>query len=165
MAAITCLSFQTGGRVTMPRPDVVLEVEHLEKKTFARHEVFDFPTELKKRNLELIVTVDYDTFLRQGKIFVVAYMVMAYTKNAGTVNLYKICVQERFRRQSIAKGLLVGQIAKVRKQGGIRIQLWVDVANAAARPLYEQTGFEEVKRLDDYYAPGRTGVQMILNLA
>ena len=53
---------------------------------------------------------------------------------------------------------------KVEAQGSERLQLWVDVARAPARRLYESVGFKDADWSKDYYGPGRTGVKMVLQL-
>ena len=158
MATITCFS-RTGQKLTTARQLVVRKVEHVEKKAFPRHEAFDFATELRKRSLELNVILNDEVSMTNGEIVLVAY-----TKNTNLVNLHKICVQESFRRQGIGQKLLFMQIEKLRRRGATKVQLWVDENNLAARLLYEKAGFEEVRRLEDCYISGRTGIQMIKNL-
>lgn len=139
------------------------QIEQAEKKYFARHEAFDFHNELKKRNLELIVIVN-EAHGSSSRPALVAYMVFAYMKHGSTVMLHKICVQEKFRRQGIAKDVLANQVQRLKKKGIAKIQLWVDDSNVAARQLYAYVGFKEVSRCSDYYAMGRAGVQMALSL-
>ena len=165
MATITCLSFPTCRKLNLSRQDVVREIERTEKESFARHEVFDFASELKKRNVELIVIVDDDGRPSpRGKVGVVAYMTIAHTKNANMVNLHKICVHESFRQRGIGKKLLIAQTEKLKKHGATNIQLWVDESNSPARMLYQKIGFKEVRRLGNYYTTDRAGVQMVMNL-
>lgn len=162
MSTIRCLSLHTGEKIAK-KQDVMSQIEQAEKKYFARHEAFDFHNELKKRNLELIVIVN-EAHGSSSRPALVAYMVFAYMKHGSTVMLHKICVQEKFRRQGIAKDVLANQVQRLKKKGIAKIQLWVDDSNVAARQLYAYVGFKEVSRCSDYYAMGRAGVQMALSL-
>ena len=57
--------------------------------------------------------------------------------------------------------MLETQAERLKKQGCTKIQLWVDEGNLPARRLYRVLGFEEMSRVNDYYAVGRTGIQML----
>ena len=163
MTTISCFSLRTGDKIEISKQDALCNVERAEKKTFARHEALDLNMELQKRNSELIVIMD-DDLSHQGSMILVAYMVSAHIKPAGTVSLHKICVVGRYRHQGVGRRLLTTQIEKLKKQGAVKIQLWVDENNTPARNLYEGTGFKEVRRVSDYYNVGRTGIQMIMKL-
>lgn len=163
MATIRCLSLQTGEQITMTKQQVLCQVEQTEKKSFARQEAFDFSNELQKRNLELVVIVKGAGSLSL-QLTVVAYLVFAYVKPGNTVTLQKVCVRKEFRRQGIAKATLAAQTKRLTDHGTTKVQLWVDESNLAARRLYNCIGFEEVCRFHDYYAVGRTGIQMALRL-
>ncbi len=161
MATVTYLSFQSGKIIKVSGQDVLHQIERTEKKTFARLEAFAFSTELKKRNHELIVIAD-DVVTHECKVALVAYMVIAHAKNTNMVHLHKICVQKGFRRQGVGARLLIAYIEKLKKQGAVQIQLWFDESNTPARLLYEKVGFEEVRRLDNYYASSRVGMRIAL---
>lgn len=164
MATITTMSLRTGKHLPVSKQAVLPQVERAERKNFPRHEAFDFPLELKKRNLDLVVLLKDDDILPRETPKVAAYAVFVHSKPGNFVMLHKICVLDDFRRQGIAKKILANQIQKYTSCGCSKIQLWVDEQNMPARSLYESAGFQETNRVGNYYAPGRTGLQMSLNL-
>ena len=164
MATITTISLQTGKHLPVSKQAVLPQVERAERKTFPRHEAFDFPLELKKRNLDLVVTLKDDGILPKETPKVAAYAVFLHSKPGNFVMLHKICVLDGFRRQGIATKVLATQAEKYTSRGCSKIQLWVDERNMPARSLYENAGFQETNRVENYYASGRTGLQMSLNL-
>lgn len=143
-----------------PRAEIIAWVKHAERRNFPRNEIFDFDTELKKRNTELTVVLS-ESQVPNTKI-VVAYLV--FTRAQRTALLQKICVTEEHRRQGIAHRILWLQIEKLRSRNCERILLWVDEMRMPARSLYTGLGFENSDRVEDYYAPGRHGIQMALRL-
>ena len=164
MATITIISLQTGKQLPVSKQAILPQVERAEKKNFARHEAFDFQLELKKRNVDLVIILK-DDGISPGEIpMVAAYSVFVHSKPGNFVTLHKICVLEEFRRQGIAKKILITQTQKYASRGCSKIQLWVDEQNKAARSFYESAGFQEMNKVENYYAPGRTGLQMSLDL-
>ena len=163
MATIRTLSSQTGKQVPVSRHAILPQVERAEKKNFARHEAFDFHLELKKRNVELVIILKDDGILPRETPMVAAYAVFVHSKLGNLVMLHKICVLQEFRRQGLAKNILATQARKYTSRGCCKIQLWVDEQNTPARSLYESAGFEETKKVENYYAPGRTALQMSLD--
>lgn len=162
MAAIVCLSLDLHTQVSPPlRAEIIAWVKKAEGRNFPRNEFFDFDTELKKRNAELTVILDENLF--PGPKAVIAYLV--FTRLQRTALLHKICVMEEHRRQGIARRILKMQIEKLRCRNCGRILLWVDETRVPARCLYAGLGFKKSDRLEDYYAPGRHGIQMNLQLA
>lgn len=135
-------------------------VMHAEKKLFPRNEIFDFDSELKKHNTDLMIILD-ETLL-PNPIALIAYLVHASYKK--TALLHKVCVLEKHRRHGMARRMLQLQIGKLEARGFGVIKLWVDEKREPARSLYTEMGFTEVGRVKDYYAPGRTGIQMDLSL-
>ena len=164
MATITTMSLRTGKHLPVSRQAVLPQVERAEKKTFARHEAFDFHLELKKRNVDLVIVLKDDGFQPKENLVVVAYSIFVHSKPGNFVMLHKICVLDDFRRQGIATKILATQAAKYTSRGCSKIQLWVDEQNMPARSLYASAGFQEMNRVQNYYAPGRTGLQMALRL-
>lgn len=158
------MSLRTGKHLPVSKQTVLPQVERAEKKNFARHEAFDFHLELKKRNVHLVIILKDDGNQPKETPVVVAYSVFVHSKPGNFVLLHKICVLEDFRRQGIATKILATQTAKYTSRGCSKIQLWVDEQNMPARSLYESAGFKEMDRVEDYYAPGRTGLQMALEL-
>lgn len=163
MAAITCLSLDdlyARSSRPPPRAEIIAWVKHAERRNFPRSEIFDFDTELKKRNVESTVVLDKS--LVPNSETVVAYLV--FTRVHRTALLHKICVMEEYRRQGIARKILSLQIDKMRGRNCDRILLWVDETRMPARCLYAGLGFKNSDRIEDYYASGRHGIQMTLQL-
>lgn len=161
MANVIINSLRTGGKLQIAKDDLTRQVQRVEKKTFPRREAMDFNTELQKRNMDLVIIVDDAGVVTPAGPNLVAYMVFVHLKAGNAVLLHKICVSEDYRRQGIARIVLESQAERLKKQGCSKIQLWVDEGNAPARCLYKVLDLKEVSRVDDYYAVGRTGIQMI----
>lgn len=130
-------------------------IEKMERKNFPANEALNFPFELRKRNTELLV------YLGGGNV-VLAYAL--FNRVGKIALLHKIVVEEEYRRQGIASKMLKGHIDCLSRQGCVSVQLWVDQSREPARKLYQGIGFEEIDCLEDYYAPGRTGIKMKLSL-
>ena len=159
MANVTIKSLHTGEEVRGAKDDLIRQVQQAEKKSFAKREAMDFSTEVRKRNLDLVIIVDDAGAYTPAVPRLVAYMVFVHLKAGNAVLLHKICVLEDYRRRGIARMVLEFQAERLKKQGSSKIQLWVDEGNVSARGLYKVLGFEEVSRVNDYYV-GRTGIQM-----
>ena len=164
MATIIAMSLQTGKHLPVSIQAVLPQVERAEKKNFARHEAFDFHLELKKRNVDLVIILKDDGIPPRETPMVAAYSVFVHCKPGNFVMLHKVCVLDGFRCQGIAKKILATQIEKYTSRGCSKIQMWVDEQNMPARSLYESAGFQEMNKVDNYYAPGRTALQMSLDL-
>lgn len=160
MAAITLYSQDLSPLPAVDKHNALAQVVRAEKKAFPKHEVFHFDRELRKRNTELICLLD---FANTNEAYTVAaYLV--FVRIQRTTLLHKICVLERYRRRGLARSLLQKLQEDLKVQGCEEISLWVDEARKPARSLYANTGFEEVDRVENYYAPGRTGIKMALKL-
>lgn len=160
MAKISCSSLRTGNQLQASEKDPFTEIKHCEKKNFHYYEIFDFDSELKKRNVEMMVMLDDSDNATFGRPALVAYLVWARPKFGNQAILHKICVSEKYRMQGIAKRMMLTQMERLKKQGCTKMMLWVAEDNAA-RKFYESLGFEEDSRVNDYYAPGRGGIHMV----
>jgi len=69
-------------------------------------------------------------------------------------------VVEQHRRKGIGRELLKRLIDWARVKKAEAIMLEMRLGNDAAQPLYEQYGFSEVSRRENYYGPGLTAVVM-----
>lgn len=140
--------------------EILDRVSRVEKKTFPSNEAFGFGEELwrKKPNMRLL----YATRANQGRSELIAYAV--YVRQKGIALLHKVCVIAACRRQGVGQQLMSYIQERLRKEGCQSIQLWVDQAREPARALYSRNGFEEREVIHDYYAPGRTGIRMVLDL-
>ena len=163
MATIIAYSLQMA-KIQVAIQRVLPQVERAEKKNFTRTEAMDLNVEMKKRNTILVAVLnDFDKHT-VGDPDLVAYAVIAHSKTGNVVTLHKICILNNFRRQGIANRLLKAQINRLKMHGSRKLQLWVDESNLSARQLYANLGFNIVNKVDNYYAPGRTGICMALGL-
>ncbi|KAF2198523.1 acetyltransferas-like protein [Delitschia confertaspora ATCC 74209] len=136
---------------------ILKDVKKIEKKTFPTTEAFDFDSELKKKNSNLIVAV------KEGQCpDTVAYLV--YVRIKRLTLLHKICVVEQERGKGLAKAMVHSLRLQLEKGGCRTIHLWVDEARQPARSLYASCGFHQIDSCLDYYGPGRTGLKLELNL-
>ncbi|KKK15914.1 hypothetical protein P175DRAFT_0529477 [Aspergillus ochraceoroseus IBT 24754] len=140
--------------------EILAQITRVEKKTFPANEAFPFGEELwrKKPNTRVL----YVTRPSQGTQPLIAYAV--YVRQKGVALLHKVCVVEAFRRAGVGMQLMEYIRIRLQKEGCQHIQLWVDKAREPARSLYTRNGFEEREEILDYYAPGRTGIKMVLDL-
>lgn len=133
------------------------QIARVEKKTFPTNEAFDFGEDLwkKKPNTRVL-------YATNGVSGIIAYAV--YVRQKGVALLHKVCVVPTYRRQGTGLQLMSYVQQRLRKEGCQSIQLWVDQAREPARALYVRCGFEERDVIPDYYAPGRIGIRMVLDL-
>lgn len=140
---------------------LIANVKHTEKKTFPTIEVFDFDTELKKRNTHLICAVEAKVGQKEDRS-PVAYLV--YARTGRTALLHKICVAQPHRGKGVGRQMMIWLLAELTKKGCENVQLWVDESREPARALYVSLGFRQVDYVVDYYSPGHAGLKMILHL-
>ncbi|KAL4809744.1 acyl-CoA N-acyltransferase [Aspergillus unguis] len=138
--------------------EVLSQITRIEKKTFPASEAYPFGEELwrKKPNTKVL----YVTQASQGPL--IAYAL--YVRQKGVAFLHKVCVAEAFRGKGVGMRLMKYIRARLEKEGCQHVHLWVDKARGSARSLYIRNGFEEYEVLVDYYAPGRDGIKMVLDL-
>ncbi|KAF9887472.1 hypothetical protein FE257_010189 [Aspergillus nanangensis] len=138
--------------------ETLAQIARVEKKTFPAKEAFAFGEELwkKKPNTKVL----YATLGPHSSV--IAYAV--YVRQKGVALLHKVCVVEGYRRQGVGMELMNYIRQRLQKEGCQYVQLWVDKARDAARSLYVRNGFEEREEIPDYYAPGRKGIRMVLDL-
>ena len=79
---------------------------------------------------------------------------------ADVADIHTITVVENHRRKGIGRELLKRMIDWARVKKADAIMLEMRVGNDAARPLYEQYGFIEISKRENYYGPGLTAVVM-----
>lgn len=154
------LSLGSWSQSSVARIGLLEQLKRAERRIFPRSEALDLDTELSKRNVYLTIVADDVTALGPARL--VAYLLLTRTKSTAIV--HKLCVLDEYRRLGVATQLLRLNREQSRKSGCTRIQLWVDKERTAAQNLYSKVGFNEVERVNDYYAPGRTGIKMVLRL-
>ncbi|KAJ5772872.1 hypothetical protein N7457_007768 [Penicillium paradoxum] len=140
--------------------EILTQISRVEKKTFPTNEAFPFGEDLwrKKPNTRVL----YATRAKGSQSELIAYAV--YVRQKGVALLHKVCVTESNRRQGVGQEVLSYIQQRLQKEGCQYIHLWVDQAREPARALYRRSGFEEREVIPDYYAPGRTGIKMVLDL-
>jgi ribosomal protein S18 acetylase RimI-like enzyme len=79
---------------------------------------------------------------------------------ADVADIHTITVVEKYRRKGVGRELLKRLIDWARVKKADAIMLEMRLGNDAARPLYEQNGFVEVSKRENYYGPGLTAVVM-----
>ncbi|KAL8654250.1 MAG: hypothetical protein Q9210_001626 [Variospora velana] len=165
MATYTLRSLDSSEFLKSKKQDIISildQVKRMERKNFPRNEIFDFDTELKKRNAELIVVLE-PVGASSAPPIVAAYAV--YVSASQLDLLHKLCVCEKYRRQGVARKMLLSHHERLAARGCSKVKLWVDEARVPARSLYEDLGFEEVGRVENYYGPNRTALRMVLQMA
>ena len=161
MATITYWSSDLGQLIGLaPDKNLIAWVKQAERRTFPRNEALDFDMELKKQNTELMIILD--EALLPNPTALMAYLVL--TRHKKMALLQKLCVLEKHRRQGTARRMLEIQKERLKFQSCENVKLWVDDKNGAAKLLYTALGFKQIDRLENYYSPGRTGIQMIFSL-
>jgi len=78
-------------------------------------------------------------------------------------HLASMAVAPSFRRQGIGEALLRHVLEEVKERGCARCTLEVRVGNSAARRLYCNAGFMQVRWMEDYYDnPRDDGLELVL---
>lgn len=80
---------------------------------------------------------------------VLGFGVMSF--GAGEAHIVNLCTHPQFRRQGLARLLLVQLISEARILGAETLFLEVRPSNQAALALYQTIGFNEIGRRVDYY--------------
>jgi tRNA threonylcarbamoyl adenosine modification protein YeaZ/ribosomal-protein-alanine acetyltransferase len=75
-------------------------------------------------------------------------------------DIHTITVTDKHRRKGIGRELLKRMIDWARVKKAEAIMLEMRLGNDQARPLYEQYGFVEISKRENYYGPGLTAVVM-----
>lgn len=142
--------------------EILEQISRVEKKTFPTNEAFSFGPELWRKKPNTRVVYAASASVPGTRPGLIAYAV--YARQKGAALLHKVCVVEVFRRQGAGQKLMDYIRLRLQKEGCQYIQLWVDKAREPARALYTRNGFKEREEIPDYYAPGRTGIRMVLEL-
>ncbi|KAL4914217.1 acyl-CoA N-acyltransferase [Aspergillus aurantiobrunneus] len=143
--------------------EILSQIARIEKKTFPTSEAFPFGEELwRKKPNTRVLYVTRTSHSTQSQPPLIAYAL--YVRQKGIALLHKVCVAEPFRQRGVGMQLMEYIRTRLQKEGCQYVHLWVDKARGSARSLYIRNGFKEQKELPDYYAPGRHGIKMILDL-
>jgi [ribosomal protein S18]-alanine N-acetyltransferase len=87
---------------------------------------------------------------RQGRGVLTAFLVARHADSEW--ELENIVVGSEFRHRGMGTQLIEALLARARETGGSAVFLEVRESNAAARRLYEKTGFREIGRRKFYYS-------------
>lgn len=142
--------------------EILSQIARVEKRTFPSKETFGFGEELWRKKPNTRVLYATHATGADAPSPVIGYGV--YVRQKGAALLHKICVAEPYRRQGVGQQLMTYIQHRLQKEDCQYVQLWVDKAREPARSLYLRNGFEEREEVADYYAPGRTGIRMVLDL-
>ncbi|KAF2127087.1 hypothetical protein P153DRAFT_344382 [Dothidotthia symphoricarpi CBS 119687] len=134
-------------------PTLSKTLTRLEKKIFPQSEAFNYPTELSKKSIGVILA-----HRPNAPETPIGYLV--YQRQKRVVWLHKLGVVEAERGRGVGGSLVRELVEGMSKGGAERILLWVDEGRGAARALYGACGFEEMEVLEGYYGVGRTAVKM-----
>ena len=78
-------------------------------------------------------------------------------------HITKVTVERTFRGQGLGRALMQELLRRAAEMGAVRIRLEVRTGNDAARALYNQLGFSEVRTRKGYYArTGEDAIEMCL---
>jgi ribosomal-protein-alanine acetyltransferase len=88
----------------------------------------------------------------------IAYAGIFYV--ADVADIHTITVIDKYRRKGIGRELLKRLLDWARVKKAEAVMLEMRLGNDAARPLYEQNGFVEISKRENYYGPGLTAVVM-----
>ena len=73
----------------------------------------------------------------------------------GETDMMNVAVDPDFRRQGVARTLILALVEALKARGSHWLMLEVRQSNAPARALYEKLGFAEVGRRKNYYSKPR----------
>ncbi|EZF72874.1 hypothetical protein H105_05151 [Trichophyton soudanense CBS 452.61] len=147
---------------------VLAQVARIERRTFPPSEALTLDLSLcRKPNSRLFFShtsspAASDASDASSASTVTGYVF--YVRMKEKALLHKLCVEAGHRGQGIGGSLLAAVEEQLRREGCRTVHLWVDAGRAAARRLYQRRGFEETRTVQDYYGPGRTGINMVLSL-
>jgi len=80
--------------------------------------------------------------------------------NGESADIHNVAVQSGYRRQGIARRLIVRLERWAQDQGANSALLEMRVGNIEALPLYQSLGYQEISRRRDYYASGIDAIVM-----
>ncbi len=137
------------------------QLASLEERCFAD------PLPLKKRQLSSLLrspTANVHVIRHDDKVVAEAVVLRRKTVRGTVGRIYSLGVDAEKRGCGLGKQILKEAVETLQKQGVQSVLLEVDVENSSAIALYQKAGFKIVRRLADYYAPGKDGWKMRLDL-
>lgn len=158
-AAMQCATGLPG--LDLAGPDDLDDLMALECKCFAKS------VAMSRRQLRYLLNSPRATVhvLRQdGHVIAAALLLRRRTRTGATGRLYSIAVDNSCRGKGYGRSLLKNCLNVLRRDGVETLMLEVDVENQPAISLYESAGFIKLRRLRDYYSPGKDAWKMRLKL-
>lgn len=89
----------------------------------------------------------------------VAGFITGYLRG-GVARIVTVDVDPDCRRQGLGKRLMEEWISRLLRAGAREVRLEVDVGNDGAIAFYRNLGFRKLRRLENYYGPGRDAFEM-----
>ena len=135
------------------RPNDLLAIWRLEHETYTEIEPWG-----KEEFMAYLTNLRYNfQVLYDGKVLM-AYGCAGVTK--GIREIDTLTVNEGYRGLGLGSKMLDHLLAWLAKKDITEVKLEVEPENHMAQALYRRKGFKEVKRLVDYYAPGKDAILM-----
>lgn len=91
---------------------------------------------------------------------IVASGVLLFRADSPTARLYSIAVAPEMRGFGLGSQMMRRLEREARQRGALGLRLEVSVHNTAALALYAKIGYEEVRRIPEYYADGSAALQL-----
>lgn len=137
---------------------ILAVIAAIEKKSFPTNEALTFNAKfLSKPNTRTLYVAD-----PRVQFSVIAYCVCTRFRSA--LILHKLCVADCFRNQGVGKFLLAQVLKHAERTACSNLELWVDPARVTAINLYTNAGLSQQYAVRNYYAPGRDGIKMSIQL-
>lgn len=101
---------------------------------------------------------------RHGEV--IGYAVADSTPNLGRDigHLKDLAVRPDARGRGVGRGLLRAALGSLRAQGAMVVKLEVRESNEAARALYDDEGFDTLRRLPNYYSDGEDALVLVVDV-
>ncbi len=115
---------------------------------------------LSKKSLRNFINHKYHILLvAQQNQTITGYILTLINPRHKLARHYSLAILPQYRRQSIAKQLLLEAESHVIKKQGIKLEIRID--NKAAKILYESIGYKAGKIKPNYYEDGCDAIEMI----
>jgi ribosomal protein S18 acetylase RimI-like enzyme len=87
-------------------------------------------------------------------------LILLFRSDSDAARVYDLCISPHLRGRGIGTELMLAAERIARERGRTSLRLEVRADNEVAREFYRSLGYEEVKKLPDYYLVGCDGVRM-----
>ncbi|MBN2583530.1 MAG: GNAT family N-acetyltransferase [Planctomycetes bacterium] len=128
---------------------------------------FDAELAISRRQWKYLMrsrTADVRVVHREGRV-VASLVLLRFRVHKGVLSrIYSLAVDAECRHQGLGRAMVREAMEQLRHDGVRTAVLEVELTNVAAIRLYETLGFSTMRRLVDYYGPGRDGWKMRIDL-